>query len=797
MVLTGSMNKLLLDRPMKALDIGPSRKTAFQTQSEHTWRSSRLLEFQIPEERKSSPGGQLSRGKKRPNPLSALAIEEPKRSLVAAEAPLCRPWDRGDLLRRLSTFKSMTWFAKPKVVSAVNCARRGWVNVDMDIIACESCGARLLFSTPPSWTQQQVEKAALVFSLKLDSGHKLLCPWIDVTSDERLVEFPPTMPADLVDKFRERFSSLFQLSALPVISSSAIECMRSPQLEEFLRRPLTVYKENNEVSQSENIEDEIDVDSANLYYQAQKLISLYGWEPRSLPYVVDYKDGSNQFVKDADILKLSQGGYRNQSLSFHSVDGNKNLMANKGSENSCGLEYDPKSVVLDCKLCGASVGLWAYSTVQRPVEFIRLVGYAEVNPGVHDSGHESNADNRLVVFASNGGSSSLEQSSNLKLTIAGGPPPTRQNFKATISLPVIGQSLRARLSYHPEFRDRIPNNQEDTRPESEFNIIQGEVDCVNNSISGQVVPLEGMRTLDSKEDDQLNCNNTSNDQSPHSNPDVSARDDIFRNLAPLEGTSFNVEEMSSGTDSGAHDHHMGGQIKSFQEVAQGSCPSNKFPENVDHNRSDHLAEQDSGTQNKESSATTEGANFPPRNAGTIENDSSVMITSEKGHPEQIAETDKVGNKDVSSSIHQESTGVSYSESDIVIHSREDNSCSDAPIASNQEGMIAGVQMAENNKLLSCARGKDPKQLHMDKTTEFDPIRQHRHFCPWIASASGMAPGWQQTLSALLCQKDIPHSSPTCSPSSASMIEVDDPILSVRNLFASPIAKRMKTAREST
>ncbi|PQQ18271.1 uncharacterized protein Pyn_23372 [Prunus yedoensis var. nudiflora] len=33
-----------------------------------------------------------------------------------AHAPLCRPWDRGDLMRRVATFKSMTWFAKPKVV---------------------------------------------------------------------------------------------------------------------------------------------------------------------------------------------------------------------------------------------------------------------------------------------------------------------------------------------------------------------------------------------------------------------------------------------------------------------------------------------------------------------------------------------------------------------------------------------------------------------------------------------------------------------------------------------------------
>jgi hypothetical protein len=69
----------------------------------------------------SSSGAQLSRGRKRPNTSSALALMEPKTkqhlsgSAGTSDAPLCRPWDRGDLMRRLATFKSMTWFAKPKV----------------------------------------------------------------------------------------------------------------------------------------------------------------------------------------------------------------------------------------------------------------------------------------------------------------------------------------------------------------------------------------------------------------------------------------------------------------------------------------------------------------------------------------------------------------------------------------------------------------------------------------------------------------------------------------------------------
>lgn len=60
------------------------------------------------------------------------------------------------------------------------------------------------------------------------------------------------------------------------------------------------------------------------------------------------------------------------------------------------------------------------------------------------------------------------------MTIAGGPTPTKQNFKAKISLPVIGQNLRAQFSYNSEFRDCLSVNQEDMQsgPQKE-NLLQG------------------------------------------------------------------------------------------------------------------------------------------------------------------------------------------------------------------------------------------------------------------------------------------------------------------------------------
>lgn len=66
---------------------------------------------------------------------------------------------------------------------------------------------------------------------------------------------------------------------------------------------------------------------------------------------------------------------------------------------------------------------------------------------------------------------------------------------------------------------------------------------------------------------------------------------------------------------------------------------------------------------------------------------------------------------------------------------------------------------------------DLKQLQEVNAMKFDPIRQHRHFCPWIVSTGGALPGWQQTLSALHRQRDGSYSSPADSSPSSSLIKV--------------------------
>ncbi|KAL3648198.1 hypothetical protein CASFOL_007622 [Castilleja foliolosa] len=526
-------------------------------------------------------------GQKRKHSLVGNLLLESGSSLSCSAQALCRPWDRDDLFRRLSTFKSITWFAKPQVVSPLECARRGWVNVDMDTIICFSCDARLLFSTPSAWTQQQVEKAAMVFSLKLESGHKLLCPWTNNVCAEELAQFPVVSRASLIENYKKRFFALSNLIALPVILPGAIDNMRSSQLEKFLRESsISEYQEPLESYRKKLQEHVPETVPPNLYYQALKLICLFGWEPHVLPYKVDSKDRQTQSIRDANVTVTA-----GQNLKVDAYSLCTSAVTTTCSE----MQIDPSSVVLDCNLCGASVGLWAFCTTSQPLEYLRFVGVTEVT-------------GKYVT--------TLDE---VSFTIAGGPPPAMLNYGAAISLPAIGSNLRTRLSIEKEAKDHL-----------------------------------AIQKLSKVESQQMS----------------------------KESENATAAETSSTTGSGF--------------IARNPL---EVPESV---------------------------------AGGTENSREEMVETE--NREQ---------------------GCSYS-----------NKCLDNP----------GIAHFAKHKPVTCSLKEQKKLPSFFKSREFDPIKQHRHFCPWIMSTGKFGPGWQQTLSALASHKELDN-----VPFSTS-IEVDDPVASVSTLF---------------
>ncbi|KAG8634707.1 uncharacterized protein LOC110604723 isoform X2 [Manihot esculenta] len=296
-------------------------------------------------------------------------------SVLGSSRPSCRPWERGDLLRRLATFKPSNWFGKPKIASSLACAQRGWMNIEIDKIVCESCGACLSFVLLPSWTPTEVESAGEVFARQLDDGHKTSCPWKGNSCPESLVQFPPTPQSALIGGYKDRCDGLMQFQFLPIVAASAVEQMRvswGPVVDRFLS-----YSQNFTFGEGdfkpEGIQElENSRDGASyLYSRAQKLISLCGWEPRWLLNVQDCEEHSAQSARNGCSFGPAQAQVHlshdpGPSKRAHSASATKNTGKNRlVAESRC----DSRSPLLDCSLCGATVRILDFLTVPRPACF--------------------------------------------------------------------------------------------------------------------------------------------------------------------------------------------------------------------------------------------------------------------------------------------------------------------------------------------------------------------------------------------------------------------------------------------
>ncbi|BAT93295.1 uncharacterized protein HKW66_Vig0206860 [Vigna angularis] len=288
--------------------------------------------------------------------------------LQGSSVPSCRPWERGDLLRRLSTFKLAGKL--PKVAGSLACAKRGWVNVGVAKIECEICRAQLDFAVP-SASSFEADGSSEEFSEQLDRGHKVTCPWRGNSCPESLVQFPPTSPSALIGGFKDRCDGLLQFYSLPIVSSSAIELMRvthSPQIDHLLAQ-LQIQTAGELGCRAENASGTgiTGEQACHSYSYAQKLISLCGWEPRWLPNVLDCEEQSAESAKNGYSSDPAKGSAadpapskREFSTSSRKDTGDNDVL---GSEFNC----ESRSPLLDCSLCGVTVRVWDFLTAPRPV----------------------------------------------------------------------------------------------------------------------------------------------------------------------------------------------------------------------------------------------------------------------------------------------------------------------------------------------------------------------------------------------------------------------------------------------
>lgn len=313
----------------------------------------------------NSKGGSLSRIGSQPMHTSLSTNADG--SALGSSQPSCRPWERGDLLRRLSTFKPANWFGKPKAASSLACARKGWVNVDIDKVECESCSAVLKFVSLATWTSSEADAAGEEFAKRLDEGHKITCPWIGNCCAESLVQFPPTPPSALVGGYKDRCDGLLQFPSLPVVASSAIELIRISREPEIDRLLAQSGIKLEILLGTESSRDDVFF----TYSRAQKLISLCGWEPRWLPNIQDCEEHSAQSARNGCSIGPSKyrGPPRDPSRGKKALSSSTKKDYGINEVIGTNSKSVSRSPLLDCSLCGATVRIWDFLTVLRPSSF--------------------------------------------------------------------------------------------------------------------------------------------------------------------------------------------------------------------------------------------------------------------------------------------------------------------------------------------------------------------------------------------------------------------------------------------
>jgi len=255
-----------------------------------------------------------------------------------------RPWDRGELYVRLQTFKSVTWFAKPKCVGAVECARRGWENTGADELTCETCRAVLVF--PKDVDLDVMPAVVAAFQNKLETTHDHMCPWRSSVCSMSLLEFPTTLPdMTMLADFESRAAALKKLVCIPPISREAVEVVlaggenaaavgrllaaargaRGARLEKKKKEECDRVVER--LSQTQHFDRDDTVARATF-------LALCGWSLRTL------NPGTP-----------SSQSQSSQSPPSPSVDGSR--MGHDG-------HIKPTEAALQCTMCGTRVGLWSF-----------------------------------------------------------------------------------------------------------------------------------------------------------------------------------------------------------------------------------------------------------------------------------------------------------------------------------------------------------------------------------------------------------------------------------------------------
>ena len=306
-----------------------------------------------------------------------------------------RPWDRSELYMRLQTFKSMTWFAKPEKIGAVECARRGWENTAADELTCETCRAVLVF--PKNVDLDVMPAVVTSFEKKLETTHDQMCPWRSSVCSMSLLEFPTTLPdMTMLADFESRVAALKKLLCIPPISKEAVDMVAGGDRQEAVGRLLLANTSLKLGSSGLLRGGRASTKAAQQGHQGKERHAKNEWER-----LIAQLSSAVAFEREDTVARatfLALCGWSLRLLSGSSSG--TNTLADYSS-------VKPDEAALQCTMCGTRLGMWSFFGDGR-MPTVMGTRDTVVGPSPTFSSGASIAVNNQVAV-------------NLHTTIAGGP----------------------------------------------------------------------------------------------------------------------------------------------------------------------------------------------------------------------------------------------------------------------------------------------------------------------------------------------------------------------------------------
>ncbi|RNA40915.1 nuclear-interacting partner of ALK [Brachionus plicatilis] len=134
-------------------------------------------------------------------------------------------------IQRLKTFQLHKWFAKPVEFSPIECARRGWFNLNKDTLKCEICSKILYHHSQSALTTVKMAKFSspkydekcTTNPTSLAEKHDNFCPWRAYKIPDRFILIDSYDEEKLNENFIERFQTFSKCALLPCLDEQLFQ----------------------------------------------------------------------------------------------------------------------------------------------------------------------------------------------------------------------------------------------------------------------------------------------------------------------------------------------------------------------------------------------------------------------------------------------------------------------------------------------------------------------------------------------------------------------------------------------